>query len=126
MRLGTLGVALVTLFLSTQALAAQQPGQPAPRDSMGRGMTMGMDMKDMRMMDSMNLRLDTLMVRMNRATGNAKVTAMAQVLNELVAQRQVMQTHMHQMMRSHGAMMGGSKVEAKPDTSDHAAHHPEK
>lgn len=126
MRTGRLGIALVTLFLSTQALAAQQPGQQAPRDSMGRGMTMGMDMKQMRMMDSMNLRLDTLMGRMNGATGNAKVTAMAQVLNELVAQRRVMQTHMRQMMRSHGAMMGGPMMEAKPDTSGHGAHHPEK
>ena len=121
-----LGAALVTLFMSAQALAAQQPGQQAPRDSTGRGMTMGMDMPQMRMMDSMNLRLDTLMGRMNRATGNAKVTAMAQVLNELVAQRRVMQTHMRQMMRSHGAMMGGPTMEAKPDTSGHAEHQPEK
>ena len=142
-----LGTALLTLFLSTQALDAQQPGRPAPRDSMGGGMTMRMDGPDqMRVMDSMNARLDTLLGRMNRASGNAKVPAMAQVINELVAQRRVMQKHMHQMMRSGGGMMRGRMMRetnadsartrpGKPeqrdrgheaDTSGQAEHHPEK
>jgi succinylglutamate desuccinylase len=94
----------------------------------------------MRMMDSANARLDSLVHRMNRASGNAKVAAMAQVINELVAQRRSMQTHMRQMMRSHGGMMegqmmhhggdtartrGGKPRPAASDTSGHDQHHPE-
>jgi hypothetical protein len=78
----------------------------------------------MRMMDSANARLDTLVQRMNRATGSAKVAAMAQVINELVAQRRAMQTHMREMMQSHGRMMGGG-MHHGADTSRHGQHDPE-
>ena len=56
----------------------------------------------MQMMDSLNARLDTLVSRMNRSSGNQKVTAMAEVINELVAQRKLMQEHMRQMMQPPG------------------------
>ena len=93
--------ALAALALSAQVSAAQQPGPPA-------GMA-----EPMRMMDSMNARLDTLVNRMNRATGTQKVTAMAAVLNQLVADRKAAQARMRQMMESrHGAMQMGL-----PDTS---------
>ena len=52
----------------------------------------------MMMMDSLNRRLDSLVDRMNRTSGNQKVQSMAAVINELVAQRKVMQERMHQMM----------------------------
>jgi hypothetical protein len=77
--------------------------------------------QQMMAMDSMNARLDTLVQRMNRASGNAKVSAMAQVINELVSQRRAMQRHMHQMM--HGRMMGGRDT-AEADTSAHGGHRP--
>jgi predicted transcriptional regulator len=113
-------VALVTVLASTQALVAQQPEQRAPRDSAERGMKMMENMQQqMRVMDSMNARLDTLVQRMNRASGNAKVPAMAQVINELVSQRRAMQRHMHRMM--HGRMMGGRDT-AGADTSAHGGH----
>jgi len=94
--------------------------------------------EQMRMMDSQNARLDTLVNRMNRATGNKKVTAMAQVINELVAQRKAMQGHMRQMMESRQGMMmhmmgEPAPGEGRPPTSradsaaadtGHAAHHP--
>lgn len=140
----TIAAALAAVFLSTQQLAAQQPNQSA-RDTVRRE-TSGMDMRQqMRVMDSMNARLDSLVGRMNRATGNAKVGAMAQVINELVSQRRAMQTHMHQMMmRSHGKPKGDHMMlemdsdsapvqtrKPKPDgrtpgadTSGHAEHHP--
>jgi hypothetical protein len=71
---------------------------------------------------------------MNRTSGNQKVQAMAAVINELVAQRKVMQDRMHQMMER-GGMMGmrdststGRKPPLSPDTAkdttNHAAHHP--
>ena len=99
-----LGATLVaTLALTVHVAAAQQT---APSDSQGRG-TMGMPgmAAHMRAMDSLDARLDTLVARMNRTTGNKKVAAMAEVLNELVAQRKLMQAHMRQIMESHRGMM---------------------
>jgi uncharacterized coiled-coil protein SlyX len=92
----------------------------------------------MQRMDSLNARLDTLVIRMNRASGSRKVTAMADVINELVAQRKVMQDQMRQMMESREGMMHmmgqpapsvgpppASKTDsAAADTSGHAGHHP--
>jgi hypothetical protein len=92
----------------------------------------------LQMMDSLNARLDTLVSRMNRATGNRKVTAMADVINELVAQRKVMHEHMRQMMESRQGMMhmmGEPAPEGRPaptprtdstpaDTAGHTEHHP--
>jgi hypothetical protein len=89
-------------------------------------------------MDSLNARLDTLVSRMNRATGNRKVTAMADVINELVAQRRGMQQHMREMMESRKGMMhmmgepapGGRpaltpRTDSTPaDTAGHAERHP--
>jgi hypothetical protein len=68
----------------------------------------------MRMMDSLNTRLDSLVARMNAATGEAKVPAMADVINELVAQRRAMHTRMGGMMDSHRRMMSG---QARPDSA---------
>jgi hypothetical protein len=91
---GIAGVA--GLLMSAQILAAQQPGPP-PHGGMMRGPGMA---QQMRMMDSLNARLDTLVSRMNRATGNKKVAAMAEVINELVAQRKAMHQQMRQMWSS--------------------------
>jgi hypothetical protein len=122
--------------LTAQVLFAQQPGPPQPPDQRP-GMS-GIA-EQTRMMDSLNARLDTLVSRMNRATGNRKVTAMADVINELVAQRKAMQEHMRQMMESRQRMMMhmmGDSTPAqsrRPPTSGtdsaaadtgHAAHHP--
>ena len=59
-------------------------------------------------MDSPNHRLDSLVDRMNRTSGNQKTQAMAAVINELVAQRKAMQGRMQQMMEGEG-MMGMMK-----------------
>ena len=126
---GVMVGSLLAILVSGQELSAQQPKQ-MPQDSTHRGMTMGAEMRQqMRAMDSMNAHLDTLVLRMNRASGNAKVSAMAQVINEMVSQRRTMHAHMQQMMRSHGAMMGGHRSmekdgDAPPnDSSGHAEHH---
>ena len=72
------------------------------------------------MMDSLDHRLDSLVGKMNRASGNAKVEAMAAVINELVAQRKAMRERMHRMMdgggpkRGMGRMMGDSTAVAPP------------
>ena len=140
MKTGAIAGAVVALLIGTQGLAAQEPRQRPPRDSMHQAAVQ----EHMRMMDSANARLDSLVQRMNQATGNAKVTAMAQVINELVAQRRAMQRHMQQMMQSHRMMMDrpmnmrmqGSQAPAQPgapenraapgaDSSGHSEHHPE-
>jgi hypothetical protein len=113
------GAALVALGISIQELAAQEPESPGRRK--------GEEMQQhMRMMDSANARLDTLVRRMNRATGNAKVAAMAEVINEMVSQRRAMQAHMRQMMQGHDRG-GGMMKQQRPgsDTSAHGQHHPE-
>jgi len=100
-------MAILGLALGAGRLAAQQPQQPAPGDS-ARRMTMRGDMQaHARMMDSTTAVLDSLVGRMNRETGNAKITAMAQVINTLVAERKAMRSYMRQMMQAHGGRMRG-------------------
>ena len=113
---------LAALVILAPAAAAQQPGSPAPQR----------DSPAMMAMDSLNRRLDSLVDRMNRTSGNQKVQAMAAVINELVSQRKAMQDRMRHMME-HGEMKEhaeqGQTSEAKPqstltDSTDHSAHHP--
>jgi hypothetical protein len=125
MRKGILLAGFLGLLMSTQELGAQEP-QRGPRDSMMMNMK-----QHMRMMDSTTAVLDTLVSRMNRATGNTKITAMAQIINSLVSERKAMQAHMRQMMQSHGEMMREHmrtpRDDEKPeinDTSGHGDHHP--
>ena len=132
----------MALVLCAGALAAQQPGPP-PQQGQGRDAEMSgrASMADQtRMMDSLNRRLDSLVARMNRVMGAGKVTAMADVINELVAQRKVMQERMRQMMEGRKGMMrmmedsapvppGGPTPRgdsAAADTAGHAGHHPPK
>jgi hypothetical protein len=107
----TLGIATALAMACTSGLAAQQPGGhpgPGPRhgtDSAGARMHMMMH-QHAREMDSLDARLDSLVNRMNRSTGNARMEAMAAVLTELVAQRRAMRTHHREMMDGPGMMHG--------------------
>ena len=95
----------------------------------------------MKMMAADDEKLAGLITTMNAATGDAKVAAIAAVVNELAAQRTRMQAQMRMQagmmdqMKSHMAAMHGSggmmnkKAPAPaPGVSeqDHAAHHPDK
>jgi hypothetical protein len=55
-------------------------------------------MSMMMMTDSLNRRLDSMVARMNRASGNKKMDAMAAVINELIAQRKAMMTRMERVL----------------------------
>jgi hypothetical protein len=137
MRIVRIGAGLAAVLLSAHVLAAQQPTAPQA-DRRPGGMTGASGTAQMQMMDSLDARLDTLVSRMNRATGNSKVTAMAVVINEMVAQRNVMREHMRQIMESRDGMMRMMKVppageppaptpgaDSTPaDTAGHAGHHP--
>jgi hypothetical protein len=114
MRFSTM-MAVAALVFSAPMATAQQPTNPHPPGH-GQARPMGrMEMADhMRAMDSLNARLDTLVSRMNRATGNRKVAAMADVITELVAQRQAMHAQMRQMMQAHSGMQGHPGMNAHP------------
>ena len=86
-------IGILAVVCGAPAVHAQQPQGQAP----GAGMMLAMD--------SLDRRLDSLVGRMNRATGNQKVAAMAAVINELVAQRKVMHGHMQQMHSQMQQMM---------------------
>lgn len=132
MNVGRIVVAIALLALGTRLLVAQQTGRPA--DTMMA--QPGMARQQMQTMDSLNARLDTLVARMNRATGDAKVAAMAVVITELVAQRKAMQADMRQRMRSRPGMMRPMMRAPPPgapapvtdstltDSAAHEQHHP--
>ena len=93
---------IITLICSAPMIHAQQP-PTRPREPQSAETTMmGGNPSMMAAMDSLDLRLDSLVDRMNRAGGNQKVAAMAAVINELVAQRKLMRSHMRQMMGDKG------------------------
>jgi hypothetical protein len=92
MRVGSIAAGALALILSASAAAAQQPEMRSREQIQGPRRAMMMTM------DSLNRRLDSLVSRMNSSSGNQKITAMAAVINELVAQRKAMQSHMHEMM----------------------------
>jgi uncharacterized coiled-coil protein SlyX len=122
----------MALVLGAGALAAQQPGPPDQKQQQQEHrQRAGMPVRPRiaehgRTMDSLNTRLDSLVARMNRATGSQKVAAMADVINELVAQRKAMQGHMRQMMGKREGMMDMMDDSATADTAGHADHHPPK
>ena len=93
---------IITLICSPPMIHAQQtPSRPREPQSAETTM-MGGNPSMMAAMDSLDHRLDSLVERMTRAGGNQKVAAMAAVINELVAQRKLMRSHMRQMMGDKG------------------------
>lgn len=125
--------AFTALMLSASSVGAQQPQMQRP-DSHPAMPRRGNQQMMMRM-DSLNARLDSLVDRMNRTSGDQKVQAMAAVITELVSQRKMMQDRMHGMMERGDRMnmmdRPRPRSPAKPDSSatdstDHSAHHPTK
>ena len=82
------------LVAASQQAASAQSGQSQPPDMaemMKRHQQMMADMK------AADAKLDELVTTMNAASGEAKVTAIAQVVNELVRQQKAMHEHMGMM-----------------------------
>jgi hypothetical protein len=94
--------ATASLLAAQQTPApARQPGQAAPpsmADMMKRHQQMMAEMK------AADEKLDQLVTQMNAATGEAKVTAMAEVVNEIVRQQKAMHEHMAHMMGGRDTM----------------------
>ena len=85
---------------------APQGTTPQPQPGMAEMMKMHEQMMgEMKVGDA---KLDALIKDMNAAVGEAKVNAMASVVNELVRQQKAMHDHMgrmHQQMMGRGMMM---------------------
>ena len=116
--------ALVLAAAGPSAAHAQQPTDSMP----GRPMMQGAEMRAM--MDSSDARLDRLLATMNAAKGDRKVKAMADVINELVAERRQMRDHMRQMMdggmqRGPGGPGGGGMMHPPGTMHPPGAMHPE-
>lgn len=89
--------------------AAAQNGAPqqtaqAPEQPTGMPAMMRMHEQMMAEMKAADARLDALVTEMNAATGNAKVAAIASLVNELAAQHKAMHERMGRM---HQQTMGG-------------------
>jgi hypothetical protein len=90
-----LGSSIRLLGASQQPTPSAQTGQ-LPQPDMTEMMKQHQQlMADMKAGDA---KLDELVATMNAATGEAKVSAMAQVVNELVRQQKAMHEHMGAMM----------------------------
>ena len=123
MRRLSLGVPIVLVLASTSPtglfnlvtdVVAQAPSSqsPQPREQSPSNMQDMMKMHEQMMaeMKAGDAKLDALVKDMNDAKGEAKVNAVAAVVNELVLQHKAMHGRMGQMhqemMRGRGMMMG--------------------
>lgn len=103
--LGIVGFLLMVLALPISLHAQERPamGEHDP-EMMARHQEM------MARHEQMMARMDSLSAAMNESTGDAKVDAMAGLLNEIVAQHRAMHEHMQQMMM-HRMMGAGMERE---------------
>jgi hypothetical protein len=118
LRIALPGVLLVSA-LTGQALAQEDQEMMGCEKMMEhREGMMAKHQKMMAEMESMDAKLDSLVAAMNAATGDDKVNAMAEVLEELVGQRKAMREKMQQrhmkMMQGMGGMHD-KKGEARGD-----------
>ena len=127
-------IALVIAVLSTPAVLAQTPAPAGHKNDLGQSaaaVTRGQgDMGDhkqkmaeqaamMAKMAAADQKLADLVARMKAAKGEDKITAVAAVLEELVAQR-------NQMHQACGMMKTAPTAATEATEPDHGAHHPGK
>ena len=102
----------VPLLAASQSHQTQSPTPSSPAGQSSQVAMAGMMKRHQQMIADIkaaDLKLDELVKDMNAATGEAKIAAIAQVVNELVRQQKTIHEHMgtmdqHMMMQ----MMGGS------------------
>ncbi|HZJ33031.1 MAG TPA: hypothetical protein VFD21_15750 [Vicinamibacterales bacterium] len=131
--------ATTALVLAQAPTAGHHEGVPEP----SAGQTTAPTPQRQQMMQNMRAadqKVAELIAKMNAATGDRKVDAIAAVVTELAAQRKQMQEQMRmqsgmmeQMMSRMSAMHGsGGMMQGTPAPKtdatdpDHAAHHPDK
>lgn len=141
-----MAVAIVSVAGAVTVALAQAPAggghHESPAAPAGGQAALAVDQQQMmKMMAADDEKLAGLLTTMNAAKGDAKVAAIAAVVNELAAQRTRMQAQMRMQagmmdqMMSHmtamhgpGGMMNKKAPEPAAGVSepDHAAHHPGK
>ena len=111
-----LGMGLATLVASAPLAAQGQSGCGMGQADSGRQMDHAMMMR----MDSMDIRLDSLAMAMNRATGTRKINAMVGLLNTIVQEHQQMRQSMHKgpMNMCGMAGMSGTASGREPEPCD--------
>ena len=102
--------ALPLAAVESQQTQPPTPSSPGPSSQANRAADMmKMHQQMMAAMKAADVKLDELVKDMNAGTGEAKISAIAQVVNELVRQQKTMHEHMgmmdQQMMMQ--MMMGG-------------------
>jgi hypothetical protein len=103
-------VLVPAFLLCAGVLTASPQTAPPPQSRMSDMMQRHQQMMtEMKVADA---KLDELVRAMNAATGDAKVTAMAQVINELARQHQAMHQRMGMMDQMTMGMMGGKGATA--------------
>jgi peptidoglycan hydrolase CwlO-like protein len=108
---GMLLLLLVSIGLATPALAQNRPMTPQQMQEKCEEM-MAKHQQMQQEMAAMDARLEELVQQMNAATGEARVDAMAEVINELFEQRR----DMHEMMMEMGpGMMGHMMMHMNPE-----------
>ena len=112
----TAGVAALVVAFSTTLAVAQGPA--GQREMAERKQKMAEQKGMMARMAAADQKVADLVAAMNAATGEEKVTAMAALINELVAQR----TQMHE---SCGMMNKAPAAATKATDTDHGAHLPQ-
>jgi hypothetical protein len=116
----TLWLLAVSCAAAVVLAASTTTGQSSPQTSPSTGGMMSTPMGGgmMARMEESDRRLDELVSTMNSATGQAKVDAIAAVVNELVTQhRQMHQRMMGQGMRGGMRMMGRGATSTTPGAS---------
>jgi chaperone required for assembly of F1-ATPase len=97
--------------LAAGVAGAEPPAKGAGRMHHGQGGDMHAQMREQ--MQQHDARLDELVAAMNAAEGDAKVDAIAAVVNELVSQRRTRRAHMEQRWHK---QQGGKPGTAAPDS----------
>jgi hypothetical protein len=111
---GMLLLLLVGIGLAAPALAQNRPMTPQQMQEKCQEM-MARHQEMQQEMAAMDARLEELVVQMNAASGEARVDAMAAVINELIEQRR----DMHEMMAEMGpGMMGHMMMHMDPETME--------
>jgi hypothetical protein len=106
----TLGAGIAQRGVGAEEATPQNPAPQGttPQPQAGMADMMKMHEQMMAEMKAGDAKLDALARDMNAATGDAKVTATAAVVNELVRQQKAMHermSQMHQQMMGRGMMM---------------------
>lgn len=117
-----LSAMIIAAILPASALLAQE--EHGEMGDMMKGDHAAMEQKMEAQMKSQDAELDKLVARMNSATGEKKVDAVAAVVNKLIEDRKMMHAQMAGMHKNmHGRMMKHGMMEEQTASSPSPTAH---